>query len=163
MNKGRIFQINSSRGGVPKLAQAEGEVTALGLTGDGHNHPEIHGGPDAALCLFSLERILALQEEGHPIFPGSTGENLTLFGLDWEQIVPGVKLRLGSEVLVQVTQYTTPCKNIRASFMDGNSNRIHAQKYPGWARVYARVLQPGRVRAGDAVEVLSTDGADGRR
>jgi len=54
----RIFQINSSPGGVPKLAVREATLTELGLVGDDHNFPDIHGGPERALCLFSLERIL---------------------------------------------------------------------------------------------------------
>ena len=40
--------------------------------------PIFHGGPERALCLFSLERILELQAEGHPIFPGAAGENITI-------------------------------------------------------------------------------------
>ena len=58
-----------------------------------------HGGPDRAVCLYSLERILALQEEGHPIYPGAAGENLTLTGLDWEALQPGMTLRLGADVM----------------------------------------------------------------
>ncbi|MFN2109684.1 MAG: MOSC domain-containing protein, partial [Anaerolineae bacterium] len=82
MTQAMIFQINISHGGVPKLAVRSAEVTELGLVGDTHNNTKVHGGPTRALCLYSLERILALQAEGHPIFAGSTGENLTLAGLD---------------------------------------------------------------------------------
>jgi MOSC domain-containing protein YiiM len=154
MSNGRIFQINLSKGGVPKLGQHEGQVTALGLTGDGHDHPNVHGGPEAALCLYSLELIQALQAEGHPIFPGPTGENLTLSGLDWAQVTPGRRLRLGSEVLIEITLYTTPCSAIRSSFSDRNSNRIRVDEHPGWSRAYARVLQPGCVRIGDPVVIV---------
>jgi len=34
-------------------------------------------------------RIEALQNEGHPIAFGSTGENLTVSGIDWQRVVPG--------------------------------------------------------------------------
>lgn len=154
MKAGHIFQINASRGGVPKRPQPQAEVDFLGIGGDGHAHPDIHGGPQAALCLFSLERILALQAEGHPIYPGSTGENLTLAGLDWDAILPGARLRLGAEVLIEITRFTTPCKTITASFKDGDSTRILHKKYPGWSRAYARILQPGTIHIGDRVEVL---------
>src|SRR5713226_4835961 len=87
----RIFQLNCSPGGVPKLAVREAIVTELGLVGDDHNFPDIHGGPERALCLFSLERILEFQAEGHPIFPGAVGENITIAGIDWQQVVPGVQ------------------------------------------------------------------------
>ncbi len=85
---GRIFQLNTSAGGVPKLAIREGLVNEWGLMGDDHRFPDIHGGPERALCLFSLERILELQAEGHPIFPGSVGENVTISGLEWEKLRP---------------------------------------------------------------------------
>ena len=52
-----IFQINSSNGGVPKLPVQGAKVTSLGLEGDDHNNKELHGGPDKAICLYSLELI----------------------------------------------------------------------------------------------------------
>jgi MOSC domain-containing protein YiiM len=153
---GRMFQINVSNGGVPKLPRHQAVVTSLGLTEDHHRHPEFHGGPERAVCLYSLERILALQAEGHPIFPGSTGENLTLSGLDWDLVLPGVRLQVGETLLLEVTRFTTPCQTIIASFSDQNSNRIHAQKYPGWSRAYARVLQPGMVQIGNPVQIIES-------
>lgn len=147
---GRIFQINLSRGGVPKLAVAAGEVGLNGLAGDGVRNTAFHGGPERALCLYSLERILALQAEGHPIFPGAAGENLTLSGLDWELAVPGQRLKLGESVLVEITRYTKPCATIAPYFRDQNGQRIRQDEHPGWSRVYARVLQPGAIRPGNA-------------
>jgi len=148
-----IFQINRSDGGVPKGPVREGQVTSLGLEGDRHNDTVHHGGPERALCLYALERIADLQAEGHPIYPGSTGENLTLVGLDWEQVVPGTRLRLGQEVQVEVTLYTTPCGKIAASFVEGQIQRMSQAAHPGWSRVYARVLSLGTIRVGDAVRV----------
>jgi MOSC domain-containing protein YiiM len=154
MTHASIFQINVSQGGVPKLPVRDGEVTELGLVGDAQKHTKVHGGPMRALCLYSLERILALQAEGHPIFPGSTGENLTLAGLDWDAIVPGARLRLGDTVEIEVTQYTEPCPKITASFAGGDISRMAQDKHPGWSRVYTRVLTPGSVCVGDKVTVL---------
>jgi MOSC domain-containing protein YiiM len=154
--QGHIFQINASWGGVPKLALREAVVNELGLTADSHAHPKIHGGPMAALCLFSLERIVALQAEGHPIFPGSVGENITVAALGWEQVVPGVRLRLGDEVLVEVTRYTTPCATIKDSFADRDSDRILQTRHAGWSRVYAKVLRMGNIHVGNKVS-LETD------
>ena len=149
MTQASIFQINISQGGVPKLAVRSAEVTELGLVGDTHNNTKVHGGPKRALCLYSLERILALQAEGHPIFAGSTGENLTLAGLDWDAIMPGVRLRLGDTVEIEVTKYTEPCPKITESFAGEDISRMAQDKHPGWSRVYARVLTPGNIRVGD--------------
>ncbi len=150
----RIFQLNCSPGGVPKLAVREAMVTELGLVGDDHKFHDIHGGPERALCLFSLERILELQAEGHPIFPGAAGENVTVSGLDWERLEPGVRLALGDEVLIEITKYTSPCNSMAESFSDGNYARLSQKANPGYSRVYARVLQTGRLVVGQLVRVL---------
>jgi MOSC domain-containing protein YiiM len=149
-----IFQINISNGGVPKLALRQAEVTFLGVAGDSHRSKD-HGGPDRAICLFALENILSLQAEGHPIFPGSAGENLTLVEADWSKMIPGARLRLGSEVLIELTHFTTPCSTIADSFSGKDFSRILQEKHPGWSRIYARVLKTGQIRVGDQVETLS--------
>ena len=149
-----IFQINISPGGVPKTPVHSAKVSESGIEGDRQKHTEIHGGIERALCVYSLERIIKLQEEGHPIFPGSSGENITIAGLDWGLIKPGIKLKLGPEVKIEFTRPTTPCKTIRPSFSDNNSNRIHDELNPGWSRYYARVLNAGTITTGDVIETL---------
>jgi MOSC domain-containing protein YiiM len=124
------------------------------MEGDRQRNREHHGGSDRALSLFSLERIEALRAEGHPIAPGSTGENVTVAGLRWEQVVPGARLRIGT-VVAEVTGYAAPCRTIRGSFVGGRSGRISEKAFPGWSRVYARVLVEGVVRAGDPVTLVS--------
>ncbi|HEX7973144.1 MAG TPA: MOSC domain-containing protein [Anaerolineales bacterium] len=155
--QGSIFQVNLSAGGVPKHGQARAQVTLLGLDGDRQATPEVHGGPERALCLYSLERILELQAEGHPVFPGAMGENLTITGLDWPHVVPGCRLRLGSEVLLEVTRYTNPCNSLVPFFMEGDYSRVSQKHNPGWSRVYVRVLQPGEIQVGDSVQLLVAD------
>jgi MOSC domain-containing protein YiiM len=102
-----------------------------------------------------LERIQALQQEGHPIDVGTAGENITIEGIDWELIVPGVHLRVGDEVLLEVAAFTSPCKTIKESFIDGRFVRISQKLHPGWSRVYARVLSEGEIHFGDQVEVVA--------
>jgi len=152
---GRVVQINISPGGVPKLPVAAARVTIDGLAGDHHRDTEHHGGPERAVCLYAMEAIEALQSDGHPIAPGSIGENMTVHGLDWTAIAPGTILSAGERVLLQVTRYTSPCGNIRPAFLDGDYSRVSQKRHPGWSRVYARVLGEGTVRQGDAVRVLT--------
>lgn len=154
-NFAQIFQINASDGGVPKLPLRFAEVTSLGLTTDRHNDTVHHGGPDKALCLYSLELIQALQKEGHPLFPGSTGENVTVVGVDWTLVIAGLRLRLGQAVEIEVTGFASPCQMIRESFTDYDFNRISWRTNPGWSRAYARVITPGRIAVGDRVSLLS--------
>jgi MOSC domain-containing protein YiiM len=152
--RGTIVQVSISSGGVPKLPVTEGLVTDLGIAGDGHDNPEAHGGPERALCLFAMERIEAMAAEGHPIGAGSAGENVTVRGIEWDLVVPGARLRLGADVLVEITRYTTPCKTNARWFKGGDFNRMHQNLFPGFSRTYARVLSGGVVRPGDPVELL---------
>jgi MOSC domain-containing protein YiiM len=152
---GRIVQISVSPGGVPKNAVASAEVTRAGIEGDAHRDLEHHGGPDRAVCLFSLELIEGLQAEGHPVFPGALGENVTLEGIEWKDVLPGSRIELGGQVLLEVTRYTSPCVNIRPAFFHRDSSRVSEKRHPGWSRVYARVLTPGRIATGDAVRLLT--------
>jgi MOSC domain-containing protein YiiM len=154
MEEPHIHQINLSNGGVPKLPVPGAQVTPLGLAGDRQANTKHHGGPERALCLYALECITALQGEGHPISPGSVGENLTLAGLDWAQVIPGTRLLLGDEVVVEITQYIRPCAKVADSFADGAFDRIAHEQHPGWARVGAKVLVEGRVWMGDGVCIL---------
>lgn len=148
---GTIVQLSRSLGGVPKLPVPSADVTRLGLAGDVQKNLELHGGPDRALCLFALEVIERLQAEGHPIVPGSTGENITIRGLDWPGLGPGARLALGAYVELEITELTTPCKTIKHAFTDGKFSRIRAR---GDARLYARVLAEGHLRVGDPVVVI---------
>ncbi len=150
---GRIVQLSRSSGGVPKLSIDEVTIGLLGLEGDAHKHTKIHGGPDRAVCVYALEVIQALQAEGHPITPGSVGENVTVSGLVWTAVVPGARLELGDTVVLEVTRYTEPCKVITASFADGVFRRIDHDRHPGWSRVYTKVVREGVVRVGDPVRI----------
>ena len=150
---GTLVSINVSNGGVPKRRVADAKVSQLGLLKDAQNDTEGHGGPERAVCVYALERIRALQSEGHPIDVGTVGENVTVEGIDWGLVAPGARLRLGDEVVLEVTSFTSPCKTIRDSFIDGKFVRISQKLHPGWSRVYTRVLSEGEIRFGDAVEL----------
>ena len=151
---GFVASINVSGGGVPKRRITVAQVSLLGLVNDAQNDTVHHGGLERAVCVYSLERIRALQEEGHPIDIGTAGENVTVEGIDWDRVVLGARLRLGQAVVLEVASFTTPCKTIRASFIDEQFVRISHKLHPGWSRVYTRVLSEGEIRSGDPVELI---------
>jgi MOSC domain-containing protein YiiM len=154
---GTLASINVSRGGVPKRPVPEATVTAAGLLGDRQADGRYHGGPERAVTLFSRERIDRLRAEGHPIDVGTTGENLTVAGLDWDRVKPPVRVRVGA-VELEVTKFASPCEKIAASFRDADFLRLSEKRHPGWSRVCAKVLREGPVRAGDVVELLGPPG-----
>jgi len=147
----KIFSINVNKnGGVPKHPVAFAYVDNLNVCGDKQNDKKHHGGVNRAICLFSYELIAQLKKEGHPIFSGSTGENITIQGLDWNLMKPGARFSLG-EVEIEITGHTPPCKTISHSFKEGDFSRISQKKHPGWSRWYAKVLKEGRISKNDEV------------
>ncbi|MFL5487743.1 MAG: MOSC domain-containing protein [Gemmatimonadaceae bacterium] len=153
--RGSVASINISAGGVPKRRVGGAKLSQFGLQGDAQNDKKNHGGPDRAVCVYALDRIQSLQKEGHPIDIGTAGENLTIDGIDWAHVVPGVHLRVGDQVVLEVLSFTNPCKTIKASFTDGKFIRIAQSIHPGWSRVYARVLRDGEIQVGNNVELVS--------
>jgi MOSC domain-containing protein YiiM len=125
-----------------------------GVEGDRQEDLRSHGGPDRAVCLYSLDLIEALQGEGHPISPGSIGENLTLSGIDWTAMRPDARLQIG-DALMEVTRATSPCTKIAESFTGGEFVRVSQKVHPGWSRFYARVLREGVVNVGDRIVLKS--------
>jgi MOSC domain-containing protein YiiM len=152
-DSGWVASLNVSNGGVPKRPISEVRITRNGIEGDRQRDLRYHGGPERAVSMFSLERIQALQTEGHPIDAGTTGENITVGGLDWDRVLPGSRLRIG-EVELEITAFAAPCKTIRRSFVGEAFVRMSQRVHPGFSRVYARVSREGSVRVGDAVVML---------
>ena len=149
---GTVHSINTSNGGVPKFSRAWAHVGVTGVDGDRQADRIFHGGRDRAVCLYSLDLIEALQGEGHPIMPGTIGENLTLHGVSWTDIRADTRIEIG-DVLLEVTKAASPCYKIAGSFRDGQFVRVSQRVHPGWSRFYARVLREGPVNVGDRVTV----------
>jgi MOSC domain-containing protein YiiM len=150
---GVVVRIQISQGGVPKRPVPRAVVGPLGIEGDAVAHPQVHGGPDRALCLFAEELIDRFRSEGHPIRPGDLGENLVLRGIDWSSLTAGDVLRIGSEVEIELTKPTTPCAAIGGAFLGGDFSPIDPKKRPGQHRWYARVRRGGSFAQGDEVRV----------
>ena len=148
MSSGQVIAVNVSPGGVPKVSVDRAFAFTSGLEGDRHTDRVHHGGPLRALCLFSIEVIHALQAEGHPIFPGAAGENVTVEGIAWSEVAPGTRWSIGDEVEIEITSYTSPCHKNARWFLDGRFSRISQTLHPGSARVYARVLTEGPIAPG---------------
>jgi MOSC domain-containing protein YiiM len=156
-----IVQINVSRGGVPKRPIAEALVTTLGLAGDEHAHPQIHGGPRQALLLITAEGIDELIEQGFPLFAGALGENLTTRGLDRRSLRVGQRYRTPN-VIFELTKPRAPCEQLDV-YGTGIQKAVYDAQVkagdpgsPRWglSGFYASVISPGPMRPGDPIVLL---------
>ena len=158
-SRGQIASINVSHpGGVPKRPIDRTVITTRGLVGDGQRTKEpVHGGPEKAVCLFGVEQIRRVNADGHHLYPGAIGENLTVSGLDLGGLASGDQLRIGdpaSGPIIQLSDPAAPCKNIAGSFEDWRIARVSHKVRPEDSRWYARVLREGPVVSGDPIELL---------
>lgn len=163
MLAGRVVQINTSPGGIPKRPALLGEVTAAGLAGDACRNLKYHGGPKQALLLICAEAVDDLIAQGFPLFYGALGENLTVSGIDHREFRIGQRWRLGAEVVIELTKIRVPCQTLNVY----GEGRIQKAVYdsavkagdpasPLWAKggIYASVITGGRLAPGDPVVLL---------
>lgn len=149
-------------GGVPKLPVASLTVETNGCVGDRQRDLKHHGGPKRAVCVMTTSVMEALQQEGHPIGPGTTGENVLIDGISPEALREGTELLLGTVVL-RITADAPPCKTIRASFIGGEFKALSHRREAGRTRWYAEVLVEGTLTLGDSVLTINVDGQAGNR
>jgi MOSC domain-containing protein YiiM len=136
----------------PVLLQREG------LVGDRVAQP-YHGGPDAALCVHSLDHYRFWHSHyGLDLQPGSVGENFTLDGISEDQICVGDIIRVGSG-LVQVSGPRVPCANQARRV--GRSDWVKLTIRENRTGFYLRVLEPGTVEAGDVWDLQERLNPDG--
>jgi len=159
---GTILQVNISRGGLPKTPILSAFLSPLGIDGDGHAHPQFHGGPSKAVLIISSEVVDALIAKAFPLFYGALGENFTTRGLAIHYLRPGDRLRTGGAV-IEITTPRIPCYQldvygpaIKQEIYDRKVKALDTTS-PRWGMsgLYASVVQPGPVGPGDPIELLS--------
>ena len=97
-----IHSINiSTQGGVPKLPIDKAEIKFEGVEGDFNRFrtEKINSIDTRAVTLFSLEQIEKLKSEGHAIDVGTTGENITIEGVDWPTLEVGTRMMIGLSLI----------------------------------------------------------------
>jgi MOSC domain-containing protein YiiM len=156
-----ILQLSVSGGGLPKRPIRSAFCGRLGLAGDSHAHPSIHGGPRKAVLIVAAEVIDHLKKLGYPLFPGALGENITTAGLDIWSLRIGDRLRAGLAVL-EITKPRGPCSaldiygpSIKTEIYD-ELVRLEDPSSPRWGMsgLYAAVLEEAETHTGDAIEIL---------
>ncbi|KAH7119633.1 pyruvate kinase-like protein [Dendryphion nanum] len=117
---------------------------------------EGHGGPDKALLHYSAAHYDEWKEElplsKHLLNAGGFGENLVSDGLDERTVCIGDRIKIGEEVIVEVTGNRAPCSKLNHRFeIKDMAKRAQTLYRTGW--MY-RVLKTGNIRVGDMIELL---------
>ena len=123
-----------------------------GVVGDEIGHPEHHGGSTQAVYAFAREELDWWGSVlGRELPDGMFGENLTTSGIDVDAALLGERWRVGS-ALLEVAAPRIPC----ATFAKRMGERGWVRRFSerGRTGAYLRVLDPGVIEAGDAIDVV---------
>jgi MOSC domain-containing protein YiiM len=129
-----------------------GEPSGSGLAGDLIGDTAAHGGDDQAVYVYAREDLDRWEQVLDRRLPGgSFGENLTTTGIDVNEALVGERWRIGENLVLQVTDPRVPCATFRGFLgLEGWLKTFTLAAVPG---TYLRVVEPGEVRAGDALRV----------
>jgi len=143
----------------PVRIVAPGPDGASGVDGDDVCDLRFHGGDDRAAYAYAREDLDTWERElGRPLGNGSFGENLTTRGYDVNAALIGERWRIGSGLVVEVTGGRVPCR----TFADWLGEKGWVRRFTHAARTgtFLRVIEPGQVCAGDAIDVVHRPGHD---
>jgi MOSC domain-containing protein YiiM len=82
------------------------------------------------------------------VIPGAVKENITTRGIDFQALSEGQRLRIG-EGLFEIVSPCEPCERMD-EIRQGLQEELRGQR--GWL---CRVVESGKVRRGDRIEVLA--------
>ncbi len=130
-------------------------VGKLNVEGDGQGDLAGHGGEHRAVFVYQLESYRYWERElkRDGFVPGQFGENFTVEGLLDDEVCIGDRYRVG-EATFEVTQPRVTCYRVGIRMEDPRIPALLVSHHrPGF---YLRVLEEGRVQAGDEIVKLGT-------
>lgn len=116
----------------------------FGIIGDAHA-----GTKNRQVSLLAIESIKKMQEKGLKVGPGDFAENITTEGFDLLGLKLGDKLKIGKEVILQVSQIGKEC-HTRCNIYYQAGDCVMPKE-----GIFVKVLKGGKVKAGDEIFVLT--------
>jgi MOSC domain-containing protein YiiM len=114
-----------------------------GLDGDAHA-----GAGDRQVSFLAAESIEKVRSAGLDVTFGDFAENIATEGVAWLNLPVGTVLQLGHKTLVQITRIGKECHKRCAIYYQAGDCIMPREG------VFARVLQGGLVRRGDAITLV---------
>lgn len=153
---GKVKSLGSTTSAIDKYPVATAvNVGVLGIKGDSQADLLVQGGLDKAVHCYPWQHYKywrqILPDCQLLNQPGAFGENLSVLGVDENDVCIGDHLRIGS-VLFTVSQGRQPCFKLNLRFDCNNmASQVQNTLRAGW---YLRVIREGSMQAGDAIELV---------
>lgn len=143
--RGKILAVNISQ----KKGEKKHDIGSCLLVKDFGLDADAHGGSDIRqVSLLAVESIEKMRKEGIQVYYGDFAENLTTEGIDLHSLPVGTKLKIGNDVLLEVTQIGKICKD-RCNIFFTVGDCIMPRE-----GIFAKVLNGGNVTTGSIIEVV---------
>ncbi|MCI5219154.1 MAG: MOSC domain-containing protein [Candidatus Electrothrix sp. LOE2] len=134
----------SKKKGIPKspIEQATFQV-GFGILKDAHG-----GDWHRQISLLAGESIDRVKETLPQLTQGAFAENIITRGVDLGSVTVGDTLRIGPEILLEITQIGKKCHDDGCAIKKATGDCIMPRE-----GIFAKVLQGGEAKAGDAIEL----------
>jgi MOSC domain-containing protein YiiM len=117
-----------------------------GIEGDAHAS-EWH----RQVSLLAQESIGKMQAKGLTVGPGSFAENLTTRNVDLLALPLGSRIRIGEQVILEITQHGKVCHDRCAIFYQAGDCVMPREG------IFARVIAGGPIKTGDMISSLDDE------
>jgi MOSC domain-containing protein YiiM len=114
-----------------------------GLDGDAHAGPW-----HRQVSFLASESIRKAQEKGLKVDFGDFAENVATEGVDWPGLPVGSQVKLGTTVIVEISQIGKTCHKPCAIYYQAGDCIMPREG------VFARVIQGGEIACGDSIELI---------
>ncbi len=143
--QGSIVSINvSDKKGVRKKPVDEVTIAEnFGIEGDAHASSDWH----RQVSLLALESVKKMQAMGLKVQPGDFAENITTEGLDLLALPIGTRMRIGGDVIGEVSQIGKECHTRCAIYYEAGDCVMPKEG------IFIRILKGGVIRKGDKIDV----------
>lgn len=143
---GEVVSINiSDKKGIKKTPVSEAMVDEnIGIRGDAHASDRWH----RQISLLAIESIEKMQKMGLNVKPGDFAENITTKGIDLLSLPIGTRLKIGSDVIGEVSQIGKECHSKCAIYYQAGDCVMPKEG------IFIRILKGGKIKKGDKINIM---------
>lgn len=116
-----------------------------GIRGDFHA-----GNWHRQVSLLALESIEKMRQKGIDVKPGDFAENITTSGIQLSKLKIGMRLKIGKDVVLEISQLGKECHSPCAIYYQVGDCVMPKEG------IFARVVKGGMIKPGDEIVIIAS-------